>query len=176
MRNPLQLYRTKRNFRRTPEPRGRRPRPSARPVFVIQKHAATTLHYDFRLEVGGVLKSWVVPKGPPSGAKTKRLAMATEDHPLEYAAFEGVIPQGEYGAGPMMIWDRGPYRNLMEKDGEPVPIDQALEDGHLVVGLEGKKLTGAYILRRMGGDPRKWLLMKRPPSSRASHSENRRKR
>src|SRR5438067_145382 len=132
------------------------------PIFVIQKHAARSLHYDFRLEVDGVLKSWAVPKGPSTDPRDKQLAMAVEDHPLEYANFEGVIPQGQYGAGAVIVWDTGPCRNLTERDGEEVPVAQALADGHLVVGLEGKKLRGGYALIRLGGGGReRWLLVKK---------------
>lgn len=125
--------------------------------FVVQKHAARSLHYDFRLEVGGVLKSWAVPKGPSTDPRDKRLAMAVEDHPLAYGDFEGVIPQGQYGAGAVIVWDRGTYRPLTD-----VPMEQALDDGHAVVWLEGEKLQGGYALTRIaGGDRERWLLVKR---------------
>jgi DNA ligase D-like protein (predicted 3'-phosphoesterase) len=165
-RDPLKAYREKRDFRRTPEPsekaRSAAGRRSGRePLFVVQKHQATALHYDFRLEVRGVLKSWAVPKGPSLDPRQKRLAMPTEDHPMGYANFEGVIPEGEYGAGPVIVWDRGTWRNLTERDGEPLEPEAALEAGHLKLWLEGEKLRGGFTLQRIGTDGRsRWLLIK----------------
>jgi DNA ligase D-like protein (predicted 3'-phosphoesterase) len=131
-------------------------------MFVIQKHDARNLHYDFRIEAGGVLKSWAVPKGPSTDPRDKRLAMPTEDHPLDYGDFEGVIPKGHYGAGPVIVWDTGSYRNITEKDGEEVPIERALENGHAVIWLEGQKLRGGYALNRIGrGEDERWLLVKK---------------
>jgi len=128
---------------------------------VIQKHDASSLHYDFRLEADGVLKSWAVPKGPSTNPRDKRLAMPTEDHPMDYADFEGVIPEGEYGAGTVLVWDTGTWRNLTERDGEQVPVEQALQDGHLRFELQGSKLTGPYALTRVGrGGRERWLLVK----------------
>jgi DNA ligase D-like protein (predicted 3'-phosphoesterase) len=128
---------------------------------VIQKHDATSLHYDFRLEAGGVLKSWAVPKGPSTNPNDKRLAMQTEDHPLDYASFEGVIPEGQYGAGPVIVWDTDAYRNLTEKDGREVPVEDAVRSGHVTVWLEGKKLKGGYALTRIGGGKKaRWILVK----------------
>ncbi|MGH2698848.1 MAG: DNA polymerase ligase N-terminal domain-containing protein [Actinomycetota bacterium] len=153
----LQGYRSKRDLRRSPEPSGR-PRRRARgdSRFVIQKHAARSLHYDLRLEAGGVLKSWAVPKGPSTDPRDKRLAQEVEDHPLEYAEFEGVIKEG-YGAGEVIVWDAGTYRSLT--DG---PVEAALENGHLSVWLEGEKLRGGWTLRRIrGGAKPQWLLVKR---------------
>jgi DNA ligase D-like protein (predicted 3'-phosphoesterase) len=160
-RSSLKDYQQKRDFRRTPEPSGG-PGPGSRePIFVIQKHAARRLHYDFRLEVDGVLKSWAVPKGPSTNPQDKRLAVPTEDHPLEYAAFEGVIPEGEYGAGTVMVWDTGPYQNLTEKQGVPLPMAEAVAHGHVKVRLEGRKLKGAYALSRFKtGKDESWLLIK----------------
>jgi DNA ligase D-like protein (predicted 3'-phosphoesterase) len=158
----LRRYRQRRDFRRTPEPGGRGRGAQARERFVIQKHDASSLHYDFRLEVSGVLKSWAVPKGPSTDPRDKRLAMPTEDHPLDYADFEGVIPEGEYGAGTVIVWDTGSYRNLTQRDGDAVPIGRALEDGHAVVWLEGEKLEGGYALTRIAkGKGERWLLVKK---------------
>ena len=151
-------YRSKRDFRKTPEPKGGRRKPGKRPRFVIQKHDASTLHYDLRLEVDGVLKSWAVPKGPSTDPREKRLAIATEDHPLEYADFEGMIPEGEYGGGTVLVWDRGRYENITGKGSGIVPTAKALEDGHLLFRVEGRKLSGGYALQRLEGD--QWLLVK----------------
>jgi DNA ligase D-like protein (predicted 3'-phosphoesterase) len=158
----LRAYKEKRDFQRTSEPSGEHAQPSSKPIFVIQKHDARTLHYDFRLEVDGVLKSWAVPKGPSTDPSARRLAVPTEDHPLDYAGFEGVIPEGEYGAGTVMVWDRGPYRNLREKkEGDGASMDRALEEGKVEVWLDGKKLKGVYALIRTGrGDDARWLLIK----------------
>lgn len=158
----MSRYRAKRDFSRSPEPEGGRSKGGAdRPIFVIQKHDASNLHYDFRLEIDGVLKSWTVPKGPSTDPREKRLAAPTEDHPLDYADFEGVIPEGEYGAGKVLVWDTGPYENISEKDGEPIGPAKALERGHLSIRLFGKKLEGGYTLVRMGDDEdADWLLIK----------------
>ncbi len=161
-RDRLKKYREKRDFRRTAEPSGSDRQPSDEPIFVIQKHDASNLHYDFRLEVDGVLKSWAVPKGPSTDPSVKRLALPTEDHPLDYADFEGVIPEGEYGAGTVLVWDTGPYRNLrIEKEQDALSMAEALDDGKLEVWLEGEKLQGGYALIRTGsGDDARWLLIK----------------
>jgi DNA ligase D-like protein (predicted 3'-phosphoesterase) len=162
----LRTYRSKRDPKRTPEPSGeRRPRRGRRrrghPIFVIQKHDASSLHYDFRLEADGVLKSWAVPKGPSTDPRDKRLAMPTEDHPMDYADFEGVIPEGEYGAGTVLVWDTGTWRNLTFRDGKQVPVQRALDEGHLRFELEGSKLRGPYALTRIGrGGRERWLLVK----------------
>jgi DNA ligase D-like protein (predicted 3'-phosphoesterase) len=162
-KDKLRSYREKRDFRRTGEPSGGERKPGAKPIFVIQKHDASSLHYDFRLEVDGVLKSWAVPKGPSTDPSVKRLAVPTEDHPLDYADFEGVIPQGEYGAGPVLIWDAGTYRNLRAaKEGDGATMEESLRDGKVEVWLQGGKLQGGYVLIRTGtGDDADWLLFKR---------------
>ncbi|MDA3628219.1 DNA ligase [Saccharopolyspora sp. WRP15-2] len=154
----LATYRRKRDLRRSGEPSGGSP--GAQPRFAVQRHEASTLHYDFRLEVDGVLKSWAVPKGPSLDPREKRLATQTEDHPLDYADFEGEIPEG-YGAGTVVVWDTGTYRNDTERDGEPVPMADALEAGHVKVWLNGSKLCGGFALTRSEIRGREqWLLVK----------------
>ena len=160
--NKLEEYHKKRDFRRTKEPSGGNKQSSDKPIFVIQKHDASNLHYDFRIEIEGVLKSWAIPKGPSTDPSEKRLALPTEDHPLEYADFEGVIPEGEYGAGPVLVWDTGPYRNLRaEKDDESLSMQKSYDEGKLEIYLEGQKLEGGYALIRTGdGEDARWLLIK----------------
>jgi DNA ligase D-like protein (predicted 3'-phosphoesterase) len=156
----LRTYRARRKSGKSPEPKGRR-RSSKRPIFVIQEHQASSHHFDFRLEVDGVLKSWAVPKGPSTDPREKRLAMAVEDHPLDYADFEGVIPKDEYGGGAVIVWDRGTYDNITEKDGKLQRVTDALARGHLMIHLHGQKLAGGYALQRIGGgEQAKWLLIK----------------
>ena len=133
----------------------------ARPIFVVQRHDATQLHFDVRLEVDDALVSWAVPKGPSLDPRDKRLAVKVEDHDLGYADFEGRIGDG-YGKGTVIVWDTGPFDNLTEKDGEPVALADAVTGGHVKVRLHGTKLTGAFSFRRtrMGGDDANWLLVK----------------
>lgn len=154
----LEEYHGKRRAGRTPEPRGkRRGRRGGAPGFVIQHHTASTDHYDFRLEIDGVLVSWAVPKGPSTNPKDKRMARRTEDHPLAYADFEGVIPEGEYGAGAVIVWDRGTYANDDDHD-----LSEGLDRGHLSFRLDGEKLRGGYALTRIRtGKDETWLLVKR---------------
>jgi bifunctional non-homologous end joining protein LigD len=167
----LQRYRQKRDFRKTPEPEGGRSS-SGEPSFVIQKHAASHLHYDFRLESGGVLKSWAVPKGPSTDPQVKRLAMEVEDHPLDYAGFEGVIPQGEYGGGNVIVWDRGTYRNITTHHGRPISFEEGLKRGHIAIALNGEKLHGGFALTRTRSGPKPaWLLLKMNDAE-AHHPEN----
>ncbi len=158
----LQTYKKKRHFTITDEPEGEVAKSSEQLMFVIQKHDARRLHYDFRLEVGGVLKSWAVPKGPSMDPAVKRLAVATEDHPLAYADFEGKIPQGEYGGGAVIVWDKGIYRNMTQKNGRHLTMEQGLEHGHVTVWLQGEKVRGAFSLNRFAqGRQDQWLLVKK---------------
>jgi DNA ligase D-like protein (predicted 3'-phosphoesterase) len=179
-RKSLEDYERKRDFSKTSEPsasgaKGSRSKARRRhPRFTVQKHAARSLHYDLRLEINGVLASWAVPKGPSTNPADKRLAMRTEDHPLQYLEFEGVIPKGEYGAGEMIVWDRGVFENISEtRGGEPLTLEQALEQGDLKIFLLGEKIRGPYALVRTsptkrvapGGAPsnqrEQWLLIKK---------------
>lgn len=152
---PLEAYRKKRDPDRTPEPFGGR-LPAGGRLFVVQKHAARRLHYDLRLEMDGVLKSWAVPKGPSGHAEEKRLAVHVEDHPIEYGDFEGVIPAGNYGAGSVIVWDYGWYRSTKPTD----PLEQ-LARGKLEVEIFGYKMRGRWTLARMSGKDRDWLLLKK---------------
>ncbi|HMQ92637.1 MAG TPA: DNA polymerase ligase N-terminal domain-containing protein [Amaricoccus sp.] len=155
-------YRGMRDFSRTPKPEGGSGGARGKPIFVVQRHDASTEHYDFRIEVDGTMKSWAVPKGPSTDPRDKRLAVPTEDHPVEYADFEGVIPEGEYGAGTVLVWDRGSYENLTrDEDGGERGVAEALEAGHVVLRLHGEKIAGGYALQRIGtGDETRWLLVK----------------
>jgi DNA ligase D-like protein (predicted 3'-phosphoesterase) len=172
----LEDYRGKRDFRQTNEPGASRGhRTGDTPRFVVQRHNAQSLHYDFRLEADGVLKSWTVPKGPPTDAAEKVLATPTEDHPLEYEHFEGVIPDGQPGAGPVSLWDTGTYRNITEDGGKPVPVAEAIRRGHVAVRLEGKKLRGDYALTKMRvHSARGWLLVKMEDETTSAGREVRR--
>ena len=158
----LKDYAAKRDFEKTPEPKGGPETDADDPRFVIQQHAARSMHFDFRLEVDGVLASWAVPKGPSTDPRDKRLAVRVEDHPLGYADFEGVIPEGEYGAGAVIVWDRGRFRNRSAKDGAELTLGEGLEKGHVRVWLEGEKLRGGYSLvhARLRGEDKNWLLVK----------------
>lgn len=140
----LDKYRSKRDFSRTPEPKGDEKEGVSGRSYLIQKHAARALHYDLRLELGGVLKSWAVPKGPCLDPGEKRLAVHVEDHPLAYGDFEGIIPEGEYGGGTVLLWDRGEW----EPEGD---AEKSYRKGHLSFRLHGVKLQGGWTLARMGG-------------------------
>jgi len=156
----LKKYQSRRDFKKTPEPRGKKGGSGGR-LFVVQKHASRSLHYDFRLSISGVLVSWAVPKGPSLNPRLKRLAIRTEDHPISYGRFEGVIPKGEYGAGAVMVWDKGSYRNIKEEGGKKLSMEDALKQGRVEVFLKGEKLYGGFALVRIGGSKsEKWLLIK----------------
>ncbi|MBM3295360.1 MAG: 3'-phosphoesterase [Candidatus Aminicenantes bacterium] len=156
----LAKYAAKRNFRKTPEPEGRKtpaPGPASDPIFVVQRHQASRLHWDLRLEEGGALTSWAVPKEPRNEEGLRRLAVQVEDHPLDYAEFEGTIPEGEYGAGTVSIWDRGTYRPI-----ERTPAKRIVE-------LRGGKLSGRYALIKLKPEmeeDRNWLFFKLKPKNR----------
>ena len=158
---PLAEYNAKRDFTRTAEPAGRVPKARGRALhFVIQKHAASHLHYDFRLELDGVMKSWAVPKGPSLDPTVRRLAMEVEDHPISYNTFEGTIPKGEYGGGTVMLWDRGTYD--AEDGGGAESLRRGYEKGELRFQMHGKRLRGGFVLARLRRPGRpQWLLIKR---------------
>jgi bifunctional non-homologous end joining protein LigD len=150
----LEEYKRKRRFNETPEPEGKVSR-SAGNTFVIQKHRATRLHYDFRLEMEGVLRSWAIPKGPSFNPADKRLAVLTEDHPLDYGGFEGVIPKGNYGAGNVIIWDNGTYEMV-----DPDTAEKGCAKGKLHFILKGTKLHGEWVLVRGSREPKEWIFFK----------------
>lgn len=154
-------YEEKRDFEKSPEPQSSRKKSSSKqPAFVIQKHDASNLHYDFRLEIEGSLKSWAVPKGPSTDPSEKRLAVPVEDHPIEYGDFEGVISEGQYGAGTVMVWDKGTYQNLKKEDGKTVPMKECYKNGRIEISLKGKKISGGYALVKMKNRDGNWLLIK----------------
>lgn len=157
----LTTYNKKRNFKDTPEPKGKDNKKNFF-RFVVQRHDATRLHYDFRLELGGVLKSWAVPKGPSMNPEDKRLAVMVEDHPSSYIHFAGTIPEGNYGAGTVEVWDKGAFL-AVDKDLEPITERQALKalkEGELKIFLKGDKLEGGFVLVRLKKDDKNWLLIK----------------
>jgi DNA ligase D-like protein (predicted 3'-phosphoesterase) len=159
--SPLDKYKEKRDFQKTSEPKAFIPeKKNKEPIFVVQKHDASRLHYDFRLEIDGVLKSWAVPKGPSLNPANRRLAIETEDHPLDYANFEGIIPKNQYGGGVVMVWDKGTYRNIKkDKDGKEIKISDAYKKGQIEVQLHGKKLEGKFALIKTKSK-KQWLLIK----------------
>ncbi len=160
----LAEYRRKRNFEKTPEPAGEAGRTRRGALqFVIQKHAASSLHFDFRLELDGVMKSWAVPKGPSLDPAVKRLAIQVEDHPIEYNTFEGTIPEGEYGGGTVMLWDRGTYTAADDATDPSAELRSGYESGEMSFVLDGERLHGAWALIRTRRGARKqqqWLLVK----------------
>jgi bifunctional non-homologous end joining protein LigD len=159
----LTLYNKKRNFKETSEPSGKLKKSASNLEFVVQRHKATRLHYDFRLELDGVLKSWAVPKGPSLNPRDKRLAMMVEDHPYDYKNFKGVIPKGNYGAGIVEIWDHGTYADIdnSSKETAEKKLRAGLKAGNLKVRLFGKKLKGEFALVKLkGNEDNSWLLIK----------------
>lgn len=166
----LKAYQKKRDFKKTAEPKPKIKKQTKQeeenpPTFVVQKHHARSLHYDFRIEYKGVLVSWAIPKGPSRTKGIKRLAVAVEDHPLSYGSFEGEIPQGQYGAGKVEIWDHGVYleaHSLTRKESEK-NVKQGLLKGHLSLVLQGKKLKGIFdlILLKAAEKPNQWIILKR---------------
>ncbi len=161
----LKTYRDKRDFKKTPEPSGDDSADSSSSrIFVIQQHDASSMHWDFRIEVDGTLKSWAVPKGPSTDPSDKRLAVPTEDHPMSYADFEGTIPEDEYGGGTVIVWDAGRYKNLKTDDsGREGAMSKTIDNGRVEISLSGKKLKGGYALIRTGKknvEKPRWLLIK----------------
>jgi len=157
----LTTYNKKRNFKNTPEPKGTGGKKNSF-RFVVQRHDASRLHYDFRLELGGALKSWAVPKGPSMNPTDKRLAVMVEDHPVSYINFDGEIPEGNYGAGTVEVWDSGvffPVDEKLKKISERQAL-LALKKGELKIFLKGKKLEGGFVLVRLHNDEKNWLLIK----------------
>lgn len=160
----LQKYNEKRDFSKTAEPKAGKPKDKDQLRFVIQKHDATNLHYDFRLEMEGVLKSWAIPKGPSMDPKNKRLAMMVEDHPYDYKNFEGIIPKGEYGGGTVIVWDEGTYEPIEQINGKKAQekhLLKQLEEGSLKIRIHGEKLNGEFALIETHGMAKNaWLLIK----------------
>jgi bifunctional non-homologous end joining protein LigD len=158
----LAEYVRKRDFTKTSEPAGGKASKDV-PIFCVQHHMATAEHYDFRLEIDGVLISWAVPKGPSYDPADKRLAMRTEDHPMDYATFEGTIPKGEYGGGTVMLWDLGVWQNISEDSrGRPISAAQAIHAGEIKAVLLGEKLKGGWVLVRTsrGAERERWIMIK----------------
>ena len=158
----LTKYNSKRNFSDTPEPSGKEGSETDKLIFVVQRHHASHLHYDFRLELEGALKSWAVPKGPSLNPKDKRLAMIVEDHPIDYATFEGDIPAGNYGAGHVDVWDHGTYEPI-DEDGAVITakeFSKHLQGGSIKFRMHGKLLKGDFALVHMKKDEKTWLLIK----------------
>jgi bifunctional non-homologous end joining protein LigD len=158
----LEKYKQKRNFKETPEPEGKPVKDSDKLIFVVQRHHASHLHYDFRLELNGTLKSWAVPKGPSLNPHDRRLAMMVEDHPVSYATFEGQIPDGNYGAGNVTVWDHGTYEPI-DEDGnviEPKLFARNLKAGSIKFRMKGRKLKGDFALVQIKGEEKSWLLIK----------------
>jgi bifunctional non-homologous end joining protein LigD len=166
----LEEFRAERNFHNTAEPTGGAPSHQPLPIFVVQEHHASHLHWDFRLEADGVLKSWAVPKGPSLDPTVRRLAVEVEDHPLGYAAFEGTIPKGQYGGGTVKIWDHGTYEGMTGGR----PVTEAIGAGRLEFLMHGGRLRGVFTLVRMkpkGKGMPQWLLIKKNDEFAVAHGE-----
>lgn len=168
MPSNLKTYRSRRKLKKSShvEPYGAiKKARSKKPLYVVQKHDASHLHYDLRLEIDGVLKSWAVPKGIPATRNIRRLAMPTDDHPMEYGNFEGIIPQGHYGGGTVMVWDTGTYENIKEEKGKIVPLEECYQRGTIEIFIKGKKIWGPYALIKTRGLTNKesWILLKMNP-------------
>ena len=169
----LDKYNEKRNFTKTMEPKGATEKSHGALRFVVQKHAASHLHYDFRLEIDGVLVSWAVPKGPSADPSERRLAVHVENHPMDYINFEGTIPPREYGGGTVMVWDSGTYHAENNKDinQDDALMQTQLADGSIKIVLKGHKLKGAWHIVKMKGDDKNWLLMKNKSDSLSKKKE-----
>jgi DNA ligase D-like protein (predicted 3'-phosphoesterase) len=169
----LKNYKKRRDFAKTTEPEDSKINRKiyGKPLFVVQEHDASHLHYDFRLEINGVLKSWAIPKGPSMNPDEKRLALPTEDHPMSYANFEGIIPEGEYGAGTVMVWDIGTYKNIKISEGKLKPIEECLKDGQIEVRLDGKKLHGGFVMIRTNFRGKESWLFKKMIDEEADNKE-----
>ena len=165
----LDKYNEKRDFTKTKEPKGAVKKSDGVLRFVVQMHDASHLHYDFRLEIDGVLVSWAVPKGPSEDPADKRLAVHVENHPMDYINFEGTIPEGEYGGGTVMVWDTGTYRAEDNDDAknDDALMQKQLEDGSIKIIIEGEKLKGAWHMVKMKGNEKNWLLMKSKSDSKS---------
>lgn len=173
-KDQLKTYRSRRNLEKSGEPAGTTApkRIKRKPIFVIQRHDATREHYDVRLEIDGVLKSWAVPKGPSLDPKVKRLAAPTDDHPMDYADFEGVIPEGNYGAGTVMIWDYGTFENIKREKGRLVPLSKSYTNGQVEVFLRGTKLNGGFALIKTNLSGKEYWLMIKMKDEFASATKN----
>lgn len=158
----LSEYNKKRDFKKTAEPKGKIRKSGKELHFVVQKHDASRLHFDFRIEMDGVLLSWAIPKGPSSDPSVKRLAVHVEDHPMDYIDFEGTIPKGQYGGGTVMVWDTGTFFAEGSEDYEESEklLKKMYEDGNITIEMNGKKLKGVYHLIHMRGKDQEWLLIK----------------
>ncbi len=166
-------YKEKRDFNKTTEPEGKKKKSSGKSRFVIQQHDASSLHYDFRIEIDNTLKSWAIPKGPSTDPADNRLAINTEDHPLDYLDFEGTIPEDQYGGGTVIVWDGGIYENILQqKVSDGKSMRESFDDGKIEVWLEGRKLKGGYVLIRTGKKGSKEWIFKKMKDDEADRRRN----